>query len=156
MQLRDVIARLHQQVAVYQQASLAQQQAMARRALGIAGQTIRRQLEASYANTTKLPPLRTAAKFVFNRQALWPDQWGALPKAGFARALCGYSLGPDAVCVDTWLRRNGIRPADAVDQWTLWFKLYRLVYGERKYQTALKIHLDWLKYVAGGGSCPTK
>jgi len=151
MTLNKLIQRLNAQAEYYRQATEQTKRSMQARALFVAACTIRVRLgnSARLVAGYKLPPLRSARKFFTSRVAKFPATWGTSPKAGFARALCGFSLGDDAVCIDTWLVRNKIKPSNAIDQWRKWLALFRLVYGDKAYQDALCIHADWLDFVKG-------
>ena len=153
--IEDVLNQRHKVLTLY---VTGENKYMERVALHISGSTINQRLEQSakivermaqrnFVDAVRYIPLTSAKVFVKERLKQAVPDWGVEPKANFARALLGYNQPELAVCIDTWLARNHIKPTDANDQWTKWFKLRELVKGD--IQDALAIHMRWLGYVLG-------
>lgn len=153
--IEDVLKQRQKVLTVY---VTGENKHMERVALHIAGSTINQRLEQSakivdrmakrgFVDAVRYIPLPSAKVFVKERLKQPMPYWGVEPKANFARALLGYNSSESAVCIDTWLARNHIKPVDADDQWTKWFKLRELVKGD--IQDALVVHMRWLNYVLG-------
>lgn len=153
--IEDVLNLRHKVYIVY---GTSENKHMERIALHIAGSTINQRLKQSakivdrmakrdFVDAVRYIPLPSAKVFVKERLKQGVFDWGIEPKANFARALLGFSSNNLAVCIDTWLARNHIKPIDANDQWTKWFKLQELIKGD--IQNDLAIHMRWLYYVLG-------
>jgi hypothetical protein len=96
----------------------------------------------------------TQRLFLRKRWRLSPEEWGVNPKSCFARALCGYSVGKDGVCVDRHLERMELSPQDAVQQWREWFRLYESMYGPGESMLCVRWHVELLNWIAGLGGKP--
>ncbi len=91
--------------------------------------------------------MRTQRLIFKKRWRQSPKEWGANAKSCFARALCGYSIGSDSVCIDRHLERMGSVPPDAEGQWREWFRLYESMYGPGEMIACADWHvrvLDWI------------
>lgn len=97
----------------------------------------------------------TQSRFFWKRWKLDPKEWGQNAKSCFARALCGYSVGKDAVCIDRHLERMGLSPEDAAGQWLDWFRLYESLYGPGEKLLCVKWHVGLLDWISGMGSKPS-
>jgi hypothetical protein len=163
MNIQDVLNRLDEQYQLYQIADEPRRSMMRQRALKVAytmAHTEARVAAENLVRDTMLPDCRTALE----RRLPYPPEewdrdqkshgwkWSRYPvKARMARALCGFSLGSDAVCVDLHMERlpKHRQPRDARDQWAKWFAVYRQRYGEERYQWVLDWHYRLLRWVAG-------
>lgn len=96
----------------------------------------------------------TQRRFFMKRFRLDPKEWGPTAKSCFARALSGFSLGPDGVCIDRHLQRMAISPADAVEQWRDWFRLYESLYGPGETVLCVRWHVELLDWIALMGPKP--
>ena len=76
-----------------------------------------------------------------------PMVWGTAVKANMSRALAGISLGLDAVCIDTHLRKRNFSGHDACHQRAEWFRCYGQVRGFAKAIQAVKWHIEWLDQI---------
>ena len=92
--------------------------------------------------------MRTQRAFFRKRWRLSPGVWGANAKSCLARALCGYSIGSDAVCIDRHLSRMRSQPTDAEGQWREWFRLYESMYGPGETIACVRWHIGLLDWVA--------
>lgn len=92
--------------------------------------------------------------FFVRRWRMDPALWGQNPKSCFARALCGYSLGADAVCVDRHLERMDLAPSSAAQQWMDWFRLYESMYGPGETLLCARWHIHLLDWIASLGPRP--
>jgi hypothetical protein len=149
------IRRLADQVELYQTGTPSTRRRMRVRALVVAALT----LNATAVWTAKLLmqgkfSMRTQRAFFRKRWRLDPKEWGVTAKSCFARALCGYSVGADGVCVDRHLQRMGLVPIDAAAQWRDWFRLYESMYGPGETVLCVRWHIELLDWIAMLGGKP--
>lgn len=147
--VNSCLERLRRQPEMYKQASHLDQKKMQCRALNLAAVT----LKTTAILTAKLLQrgtfsMITQRRFFWKRWRRHPDDWGANAKSCFARALSGYSIGADAVCIDRHLERLGIAPVDAPDQWKRWFDIYETMYGAGEAGACVLWHADALDWIA--------
>lgn len=146
------IERLSGQVLIYKAGTILMRRKMRTRALLVAALT----LNATAIWTAKLLmkgtfSMRTQRAFFKKRWRLEAKEWGPTAKSCFARALCGYSIGIDGVCVDRHLQRMELLPKDASEQWRDWFRLYESMYGPGETVLCVRWHvelLDWIALIA--------
>lgn len=98
--------------------------------------------------------MSTQSIFFRRRFRMYPAEWGANAKSCFARALSGYSLGADGVCIDRHLERLGLAPKDAPEQWAHWFRLYESMYGPGETVLCVRWHVELLDWIAGRRGTP--
>lgn len=98
--------------------------------------------------------METQRKFFLARIRKDPGEWGENAKSAFARALSGYSLGHDAVCIDRHLERMELAPEDAPAQWRAWFQLYESMYGPGETIACARWHVEILDWISGAGARP--
>jgi hypothetical protein len=147
------LRRLVHQSEIYDLCAAVTQRRMRVRALFVAAFT----LNATAIWTAKLLmkgtfSMITQLKFFRKRWRLDPEEWGANAKSCFSRALCGYSIGADGVCVDRHLQRMDLSPKDAAEQWGDWFRLYESMYGPGETVLCVRWHielLDWIAMLSG-------
>jgi len=92
--------------------------------------------------------MRTQRAFFRKRWRQHPSEWGKTAKSCFARALCGYDIGKDGVCVDRHLERTAHVPIDAETQWREWFRLYEAMYGPGEAMACIQWHVEVLDWIA--------
>ncbi len=92
--------------------------------------------------------MRTQRLFFRKRWRQSPKEWGENAKSCFARALSGYSIGSDSVCIDRHLERTGSVPPDAEGQRREWFRLYESMYGPGEMIACAGWHVGVLDWVA--------
>lgn len=143
------LRRLALQAEIYRAGTLKVRRRMRARALMVAALT----LNATAVWTAKLLmqgkfSMRTQRAFFKKRWNLDPKQWGPTAKSCFARALCGYSVGADGVCVDRHLERMDLFPKDAAEQWRDWFRLYESMYGPGETVLCVRWHVELLDWIA--------
>lgn len=148
-------ARLRRQVDFHRKATKNQKRLMEVRGLVTAAFT----LNATAIWTAKLLlrgtfSMRTQRLFFKKRWGIKPSDWGKNAKSCFARALCGYSIGSDSVCIDRHLERIGSVPADAEAQWREWFRLYESMYGPGETLACVGWHVRLLDWIALRGPRP--
>lgn len=141
--------RLAAQAELYKAATVLIRRRMRVRALVVAALT----LNATAVWTAKLLmqgkfSMRTQRAFFRKRWKLDPKDWGPTAKSCFARALCGYSVGADGVCVDRHLQRMDLLPKDAAEQWRDWFRLYESMYGPGETVLCVRWHVELLDWIA--------
>jgi hypothetical protein len=166
--VRGILSRLCEQANIYALKSSEEQEAMRHRALIVAYTTAHTESRVA-AQKLSRGLLMRSGRIAVERRILvnageWDkDQrkpkprngilhrWARYPaKARFARALCGYSIGPDAVCLDTHMLRltPDKRPRNAYQQWSKWFWVYRAQYGDDRAQWCIDWHHRLLDYIA--------
>lgn len=96
----------------------------------------------------------TQVRFFQKRWRANPDDWGTNAKSCFARALSGYSIGRDAVCIDRHLERMGLSPRTAAAQWKHWFRIYESLYGPGETVLCVRWHVELLDWIAMRGERP--
>lgn len=148
-EIRKCLDRLAVQAELYRAGIASIQRRMRVRALMVASLT----LNATAVWTAKLLmqgkfSMRTQRAFFRKRWRQDPKDWGPTAKSCFARALCGYSVGADGVCVDRHLERMDILPKDAADQWKDWFRLYESMYGPGETVLCVRWHIEILDWIA--------
>lgn len=143
------LERLRRQPRMYKQASQLDRKKMQCRALFLSTFTFNSTiiLTAKALRTGKFR-MTSQRQFFGTRWRQSPDKWGKKPKSCFSRALCGYSIGADAVCVDRHLERVGDIPVDAPDQWRKWFEVYETMYGAGEAGACILWHIDALDWIA--------
>jgi hypothetical protein len=149
------MGRLAVQAELYKTATMLIRRRMRVRALVVAALT----LNATAVWTAKLLmqgkfSMRTQRAFFRKRWRLDPKDWGPTAKSCFARALCGYSVGVDGVCVDRHLQRMELFPKDAAEQWQDWFRLYQSMYGPGEAVLCVRWHVELLDWIAVQGKRP--
>jgi len=149
------LSRLDLQERLYALASAPAQRRMRIRGLFTAALT----LNATAVWTAKLLlrggfSMSSQRIFFQRRWRLDPKEWGSNPKSCFARALCGYSVGQDGVCVDRHLERMELAPANAAQQWRDWFRLYESMYGPGETTLCARWHINLLDWIAGRSGRP--
>lgn len=147
--------RLAGQAELYKAGTALVRRRMRVRALIVAALT----LNATAVWTAKLLmqgkfSMRTQRAFFRKRWKLDPKDWGPTAKSCFARALCGYSVGADGVCVDRHLQRMDLVPKDAAEQWRHWFRLYESMYGPGETMLCVRWHIELLDWIATLGARP--
>lgn len=147
--------RLSEQAVLYELASDSVRRKMRVRALLVAAFT----LNATAIWTAKLLAqgkfsMVTQVKFFKKRWKLDPKGWGENAKSCFARALSGYSIGKNAVCVDRHLERMELNPKNAAAQWRHWFRLYESMYGPGETVLCVRWHIGILDWISGLGERP--
>ena len=147
--------RLRRQPSIYSKVNAVQKKEMQERALTVSALT----LNASLVWTAKLLArgtfsMITQRKFFEKRVDQHLTEWGETAKSCFARALCGYSIGSDSVCIDRHLERMGYWPKNAVDQWEEWFRIYERLYGAGETMCCVRWHVDLLNWISSEGSKP--
>lgn len=148
-EIQKCLGRLSSQPELYKALSGVAQKRMLVRGLFVAAFT----LNATAIWTAKLLvsgrfSMSTQKLFFKKRWRLDPKEWGANAKSCFARALSGYSIGKDGVCVDRHLERMGIVPKDASAQWEDWFRLYESMYGPGEVILCARWHIELLDWIA--------
>lgn len=148
-EIRKCLSRLADQAELYKTGPAHIQRRMRVRALVVASLT----LNATAVWTAKLLmqgkfSMRTQKAFFKKRWKLDPKEWGPTAKSCFARALCGYSVGADGVCVDRHLERMELLPKDAAEQWQDWFRLYESMYGPGETVLCVRWHVELLDWIA--------
>jgi len=149
------IDRLLAQARIYEGSSIRKRLRMETRALMVAALT----LNATAVWTAKLLEqgrfsMKTQRLFFGKRWRKPPFSWGETAKSALARALSGYSLGGDAVCIDRHLSRLEIAPEDAPAQWRAWFALYEELYGPGEARLCTLWHIRVLEWIVEGGPRP--
>jgi hypothetical protein len=149
------LGRLSDQAAIYGSHGPKVQRIMRTRALFVAALT----LNATAVWTAMMVArgsfsMRTQVLFFRKRWRQGAGEWGENAKSCFARALSGYSIGQDGVCVDRHLERMGIAPADAAAQWSDWFRLYESLYGPGETVLCVRWHVELLDWIAIRGEKP--
>lgn len=149
-EIDSCILRLERQTEIYLEKSDFERRRMETRGLFTAAMT----LNATAVWTAKLLVRGTFSmisqtRFFRNRLKKSPADWGASAKSCFARALSGYSIGPDGVCVDRHLERTNLAPENAAGQWREWFRLYESIYGPGEAVGCVKWHKELLDWIAG-------
>ena len=148
-EIRKCLSRLADQAELYKAGTVSIRRRMRVRALMVASLT----LNATAVWTAKLLmqgkfSMRTQRAFFRKRWKLDPKEWGPTAKSCFARALCGYSVGSDGVCVDRHLERMDLLPKDAAEQWRDWFRLYESMYGPGETVLCVRWHVEILDWIA--------
>jgi len=148
-EIEKCMIRLADQVELYKVGTAITQRRMRVRALIVAALT----LNATAVWTAKLLmqgkfSMRTQRAFFRKRWKLDPKDWGPTAKSCFARALCGYSVGADGVCLDRHLQRMDLLPKDAAEQWRDWFRLYESMYGPGETVLCVRWHIELLDWIA--------
>jgi hypothetical protein len=143
------LRRLADQPEIYESCAAMARRRMQVRALFVSAFT----LNATAIWTAKLLlrgvfSMVTQRRFFRKRWRLKPAEWGENAKSCLARALCGYSLGKDGVCVDRHLERMNLAPQDATAQWRDWFRLYGSMYGPGEAAFCARWHVGCLDWVA--------
>lgn len=149
------IDRLKAQAEIFGSATGPIQRRMLVRGLVIAAFT----LNATAIWTAKLLyrgrfSMTTQRKFFQKRWKDPPGVWGENAKSCFARALAGYSIGHDSVCIDRHLKRVESTPKDAPEQWSVWFRTYQTLYGPGEARACIEWHTELLDWVARGSARP--
>ena len=155
---KEVLAclrRLTRQKAIYRASDPKARRRMRVRGLFVAALT----LNATAVWTAKLMERGTFAMssqtlFFKKRWRQSPKVWGDNAKSCFARALSGYSIGRDAVCIDRHLERMSLAPKDASAQWKDWFRLYESMYGPGETILCIRWHIQLLDWIANLGEKP--
>ncbi len=147
--VRICLTRLRKQPGIYKATDDYDRWRMQVRALELAACT----LNATAIWTAKLImrddfAMSTQRLFFGKRWLYHPSVWGITAKSCFARALCGYDIGQDGVCVDRHLERTGSKPKSAVDQWQEWFRLYESMYGPGEAAYCIRWHVELLDWIA--------
>lgn len=147
--------RLRRQVALYWFAGPRTRRRMECRALFLTALT----LNATAIWTTRLLErgrfvMRTHRLFFGARWRKSPGEWGSSAKGCFARALSGFGIGADSVCIDRHLGRMGIKLSDAPSQWRAWFRVYAQFYGQGETALCIRWHVLALDWIAGLGPRP--
>jgi len=148
-QVKVCLERLAEQEELYARASDHERRRMKVRGLFTAALT----LNATAVWTTKLLlrgvfSMSTQEIFFRTRWRQDPKEWGQNPKSCFARALCGYSIGKDGVCIDRHLERTESAAPTAAAQWREWFELYQSMYGPGETALCLKWHVELMDWIA--------
>lgn len=148
--VRHCLARLRRQPILYRSYPHELKRMMLVRGLFFAAFT----LNATAIWTAKLLhrgtfSMITQKRFFYKRWRLDPEEWGMNAKSCFARALAGYSIGKDGVCVDRHLERLNLQPTNAVKQWADWFRLYESMYGPGETILCVRWHVESLDWIAG-------
>ncbi len=143
------LVRLRKQTGFYWEADPLSQAKMRVRGLYTAALT----LNATAVWTAKLlqrgkVSMVTQVRFFQKRWRLDPADWGTNAKSCFARALSGYSIGRDGVCIDRHLERMKSAPRNAEAQWEEWFRLYESLYGPGETALCTRWHVDLLDWIA--------
>lgn len=154
-EIDNCLLRLCHQAKLYQLQEEPARRKMRVRALAVAAFT----LNATAIWTAKLLmkgkfSMRTQRAFFRKRWRLDPKDWGKTAKSCFARALCGYSIGADGVCVDRHLQRMDLSPKSAVEQWRDWFRLYESMYGPGEAILCIQWHVKLLDWIGMQGDRP--
>lgn len=149
-EIGSCIGRLERQAEIYMARSDSERRRMETRGLFTAAMT----LNATAVWTAKLLirgtfSMISQVRFFRKRLRRPPGEWGDTPKSAFARALSGYSIGPDGVCVDRHLERSNLLPENAAGQWRHWFRLYESMYGPGETVGCVKWHKELLDWIAG-------
>ncbi len=147
--VRICLTHLEEQSRIYAAAEPFAKGKMQARALMVCAYT----LNATAIWTAKLLErgrfsMRTQKLFFKKRWHQHPSVWGKTAKSCFARALCGYDIGQDGVCVDRHLERTGSKPKSAVEQWREWFRLYESMYGPGEAAHCIRWHVELLDWIA--------
>lgn len=154
--LRKCLARLDGQAAIYRSSPQAIQRRMRVRALFVAALT----LNATAIWTARLLErgrcsMSSQRLFFRKRWRREAGEWGDTAKSAFARALSGFSLGADGVCVDRHLARLKLVPSGAPEQWKEWFAIYQRLYGPGEMSLCARWHGELLDWIAYGGRRPS-
>lgn len=149
-EIKKCMARLDEQAVLHESGSSSVRRRMRVRGLLVAAFT----LNATAIWTAKLLlkgkfSMVTQVRFFKKRWKLDPKEWGENAKSCFARALCGYSVGKDGVCVDRHLERMELNPKNAAAQWKHWFRLYESMYGPGEAVLCVRWHIEILDWIAG-------
>lgn len=164
-EVNKILSRLSDQATLYTSSEPAEREAMQYRALVCAYSTAHTESRVAAQNLAKGFMMRSGRIAVDERTPLHPKEWDQnqrqggrivkrwarfTAKARFARALCGYSLGSDAVCLDVHMLRLPIRkrPKNAYQQWAKWFRTYKKEYGLDRALWCLDWHRRLLDYIA--------
>ena len=156
----NILARLEEQAETYKIIPEDEKREFEHRALTCAyvtAHTESREAARRLANGDLMRGTRTAIE---RRSKVTPDKWDEknklrwhrhTAKARFARALSGFSLGADAVCLDTHMLAlpKARQPKSAVEQWSSWFVVYSERYGEDRAEWCIDWHRRLLDYIAG-------
>ena len=163
--LRGILSRLSEQRTIYSLVSDDAREEMRLRALTVAYSTAHTESRVAANNLARGFMMSGARTAVARRALVHPDEWDqnqrengritlrwdrSTAKARFARALSGYSLGPDAVCLDTHMLKLPIRqrPRTAYQQWGAWFRFYRQLYGTDRALWCIDWHRRLLDHIA--------
>lgn len=143
------LKRLRRQAGIYKQASKSNKKKMQLRALLLAAFT----LKATAIWTAKLLhrgtfSMVTQRRFFWKRWRKDPSEWGSNAKSCFARALSGFSIGADSVCIDRHLERMESAPENAEAQWKEWFDIYERLYGPGEANACILWHVEVLDWIA--------
>ena len=162
--INGILARLSEQATIYSLVPDKEREEMRYRALVVAYSTAHTESRVAVNNLTRGFMMQSMRRAIERRALVHPSKWDRNQgkgktrlrwadypaKARFARALSGYSLGPDAVCLDVHMLRLpvGKRPRNAYQQWAKWFRVYRDTYGEDRARWAIDWHRRLLDHVA--------
>ena len=165
-EVNQILGRLSEQLSIYALASDAERAEMRLRALTVAYATAHTESGVAAQNLARGFAMRSARVAVERRAPLDPVEWdrnqynggtrivwrwaSGTAKARFSRALCGFSAGPDAVCLDVHMLRlpEHRRPRNAYQQWAKWFRVYKREYGVERALWCLDWHRRLLDYCA--------
>jgi hypothetical protein len=98
--------------------------------------------------------MKTSRLFFLARWKKAPENWGRSAKGCFARALSGFGIRKDGVCIDRHLERLGVVLRDAPSQWLAWFRVYEQFYGQGETAACIRWHVEVLDWIAGLGNRP--
>lgn len=149
-EIDSCVSRLERQAEIYGARSDSERRRMETRGLFTAAMT----LNATAIWTAKLLlrgtfSMVSQCRFFRKRWRRPAADWGPSAKSCFARALSGYSIAQDAVCIDRHLERTNLAPENAAGQWRGWFRLYESMYGPGETVGCVKWHKDLLDWIAG-------
>lgn len=164
-EVNHILARLSEQATVYATAPESDREEMRLRALTCAYATAHTESRVAAQNLARGFIMRSGRVAIERRWQVPPESgdqnqregkrikwnWARnTAKARFARALCGYSLGADAVCLDVHMLRLAPhrRPRNAYQQWARWFRVYKREYGLERALWCLDWHRRLLDYCA--------
>ena len=155
-EIQRCLGRLDGQAVIYAGSPSRVQRRMRVRGLLVAAFT----LNATAIWTAKLLQrgtfsMVTQVLFFKKRWRQDPKDWGVNAKSCFARALSGYSIGKDAVCIDRHLERVKSEPPNAAAQWEDWFRIYERLYGPGEAILCARWHVALLDWIAGVGDRPS-